>query len=115
MRFISARSASTSRSHLDHGSERVSRRREPLWAALFRHGGWNGNGGVAGCGPGEGDLFASLLWRRGVGIGCALAAIMPNFWAFAVMLVIVGMAALTFANSSNSLMQLATEPAMRAG
>ena len=38
---------------------------------------------------------------------------MPNYWLFAGTLVIVGMAALTFANSSNSLMQLATEPAMR--
>jgi MFS family permease len=47
------------------------------------------------------------------GIGCALAAIAPVYWMFAVMLVVVGMAALTFANSSNSLMQLSTEPSMR--
>ncbi len=47
------------------------------------------------------------------GIGCALAAIMPGYWLFAATLVLVGVSALTFANSSNSLMQLSTEPAMR--
>jgi MFS family permease len=47
------------------------------------------------------------------GIGCALAAIMPNYWLFAAALVVCGVSALTFANSSNSLMQLSTEPAMR--
>jgi MFS family permease len=47
------------------------------------------------------------------GIGCALAAIMPNYWLFAAALVMCGVSALTFANSSNSLMQLSTEPAMR--
>ena len=47
------------------------------------------------------------------GIGCFLAAIMPSYWLFAAALVICGVAALTFANSSNALMQLATEPTMR--
>jgi MFS family permease len=62
----------------------------------------------------EKATFALLCYGAAVfGVGCALAAIMPNYWLFAGMLVIVGMAALTFANSSNSLMQLATEPAMR--
>jgi MFS family permease len=46
-------------------------------------------------------------------IGAALAALAPTYWLFAAALVILGIAALTFANSSNSLMQLATEPAMR--
>jgi MFS family permease len=62
----------------------------------------------------EKATFQLLCYGAAVfGVGCALAAIMPNYWLFAGMLVIVGMAALTFANSSNSLMQLATEPAMR--
>jgi MFS family permease len=62
----------------------------------------------------EKATFALLCYGAAVfGIGCALAAIMPNYWLFGGMLVICGMAALTFANSSNSLMQLSTEPAMR--
>jgi MFS family permease len=47
------------------------------------------------------------------GLGCGLAAIMPNYWLFGLMLVVIGVSALTITNSSNSLMQLATEPAMR--
>jgi MFS family permease len=47
------------------------------------------------------------------GIGSFLAAIMPSYWLFAAALVICGVAALTFANSSNALMQLATDPTMR--
>jgi MFS family permease len=47
------------------------------------------------------------------GMGCALAAIAPNYWLFGLALVVIGIAALTFTNSTNSLMQLSTEPAMR--
>jgi MFS family permease len=47
------------------------------------------------------------------GVGCTLAALMPSYWLFAGALVICGVSALTFANSSNALMQLATEPMMR--
>ena len=47
------------------------------------------------------------------GLGCALAAIMPNYWLFGLALVVIGVSALTVTNSSNSLMQLSTEPAMR--
>ncbi|AJK47514.1 MFS transporter [Burkholderia plantarii] len=47
------------------------------------------------------------------GIGCACAALAPGFWIFGAMLVVVGVAALTITNSSNSLMQLSTEPGMR--
>jgi MFS family permease len=46
-------------------------------------------------------------------VGAMLAALAPTYWLFAAALVVLGIAALTFANSSNSLMQLATEPAMR--
>jgi MFS family permease len=46
-------------------------------------------------------------------LGCALAAIMPVYWMFGVMLVVIGISALTITNSTNSLMQLSTEPAMR--
>jgi len=47
------------------------------------------------------------------GVGCTLAAIAPTYWLFAAALVVIGVAALTFTNTSNSLMQLSTEPAMR--
>ena len=38
---------------------------------------------------------------------------MPNAWLFGIALVIVGASALTFTNSTNSLMQLSTAPVMR--
>jgi MFS family permease len=47
------------------------------------------------------------------GIGCTLAAIMPTYWLFGATLVIIGISALTLTNTSNALMQLSTEPAMR--
>ena len=47
------------------------------------------------------------------GIGCTLAALMPTYWLFGVALMVIGVSALTFANSTNSLLQLGTEPAMR--
>jgi MFS family permease len=46
-------------------------------------------------------------------VGCAMAAIMPNYWLFGATLVVIGVSALTITNSTNSLMQLSTEPAMR--
>lgn len=58
--------------------------------------------------------LASLLTAAGVfGLGCTLAAIAPGYWWFAAALILVGAAALTFTNGTNSIMQLATEPAMR--
>ncbi|WP_404712206.1 MFS transporter [Sphingomonas sp. MMS24-J13] len=47
------------------------------------------------------------------GVGCTLAAFAPSYWFFAAALVVIGVAALTFTNSSNGLMQLTTAPAMR--
>jgi MFS family permease len=58
--------------------------------------------------------FGSLLFAAGIfGIGCTLGAISPGYWWFAGALIIVGVAALTFTNNTNSMMQLSTEPAMR--
>jgi MFS family permease len=55
-----------------------------------------------------------LLGSAGVfGLGCALAAIMPSYGLFGLALVIIGLSALTFANGTNSLVQLTTEPVMR--
>jgi len=58
--------------------------------------------------------FGSLLLGVGVfGLGCTLAAFAPSYWLFAGALVVIGVAALTFTNATNSLMQLSTEPSMR--
>jgi MFS family permease len=58
--------------------------------------------------------FTALLGAAGLfGIGCALAAIAPGYWLFAAALVLTGVAALIFTNTTNSLMQLSTVPAMR--
>jgi MFS family permease len=62
----------------------------------------------------EKPRFASLLVGAAVfGTGCTLAAFAPGYWWFAAALVIVGAAAMTFTNGTNSLMQLSTEPSMR--
>lgn len=58
--------------------------------------------------------FGTLLMGSGLfGIGCALAALAPTYWLFAASLVIIGVAALTFTNATNSMMQLSTAPTMR--
>jgi MFS family permease len=58
--------------------------------------------------------FATLFLGTGVfGIGCALAAFSPGYWWFAAALAVIGVAALTFTNGTNSMMQLSTKPTMR--
>ena len=47
------------------------------------------------------------------GLGCALAALMPSYQTFGAVLVLVGISAQTFTTSTNSVVQLSTEPAMR--
>ncbi|EHP40309.1 major facilitator superfamily multidrug efflux transporter [Cupriavidus basilensis OR16] len=47
------------------------------------------------------------------GLGCALAAVMPSYALFGIALIMVGVAAQTVTTSTNSLVQLSTEPAMR--
>ncbi|HZC96200.1 MAG TPA: MFS transporter [Bradyrhizobium sp.] len=47
------------------------------------------------------------------GFGCTLAALAPDILLFGMALVVIGVSALTFSNSTNSLMQLSTEPVMR--
>jgi MFS family permease len=58
--------------------------------------------------------FGSLLVGAAVfGLGCTLAALAPGYWFFAGALVVIGVSALTLTNTTNSLMQLSTAPAMR--
>jgi MFS family permease len=60
--------------------------------------------------PRFGALLAGVV---AFGIGCTLAGVAPDLWLFGACLVVIGAAALIFMNTSNSLMQLSTEPAMR--
>lgn len=64
---------------------------------------------------GRATLRFTLLCGAAVafGFGCALAAVMPTYELFGLALVVVGVSALTFMNTTNSLVQLSTEPAMR--
>jgi MFS family permease len=62
----------------------------------------------------EKPRFASLIVGAAVfGAGCTFAGLAPGYWWFALALVVIGAAALTLTNGTNSLMQLSTEPAMR--
>ncbi len=62
----------------------------------------------------EKPRFPSLMMGAVVlGVGCTLAGLAPGYWWFAAGLVVVGAAAMTFTNGTNSLMQLSTEPSMR--
>jgi MFS family permease len=62
----------------------------------------------------EKPRFSSLLIAAvAFGIGCTLAAVSPGYWWFAGSLVLIGVAALTLTNTTNSMMQLSAEPAMR--
>jgi MFS family permease len=47
------------------------------------------------------------------GAGCAIAAMMPSYWLFAIALVIVGVSAQTFTTSTVGITQLTTEPHIR--
>lgn len=47
------------------------------------------------------------------GVGLALAAVMPSYGLFGMMLIVVGIATQTFTTSANSTVQLSTDPAMR--
>lgn len=47
------------------------------------------------------------------GVGCAVAAMMPNYLLFGIVLFVIGIAAQTFTTSTNSIVQTSTEPGMR--
>ena len=60
--------------------------------------------------PGLTILLASA---GAFGLACTLAALAPNIWMFGLALAVLGALAQTFTTSTNSLVQLATQPAMR--
>jgi MFS family permease len=58
--------------------------------------------------------MALLLGAAAIfGVGCTVAALMPNYVLFGMALVVIGVSTQTFTTSTNSLVQLTTEPAMR--
>lgn len=62
----------------------------------------------------ERPWFAHLLAGTAVfAVGCLGAALAPGYWLFGAALALVGIALLTFLNSSNALMQLTTPPPLR--
>jgi MFS family permease len=70
-----------------------------------------------------GALMAAARARPGIpvllaaaatfGVGCTVAAMMPNYLLFGIVLFVIGLAAQTFTTSTNSIVQTSTEPGMR--
>jgi MFS family permease len=58
-------------------------------------------------------LSVLILGAAVFGLGCALAAMMPSYALFGLALFVVGVAAQTLTTTTNSLVQMSTEPAMR--
>ncbi len=55
-------------------------------------------------------LMTASFW---FGLGCTVAAVMPHYILFGLVLIAVGVSAQTVTTSTNSLVQLTTEPALR--
>ncbi|WP_395396318.1 MFS transporter (plasmid) [Novosphingobium sp. BL-8A] len=56
----------------------------------------------------------TLVWSATLlGAGFTFASVAPNYWSFAGMLAVIGVAYLVFVNATNPLIQLSTEPSMR--
>ncbi|MBB1089499.1 MFS transporter [Lysobacter sp. SG-8] len=60
--------------------------------------------------PGVASLLGGALL---FGTGFAVAAVMPGYWSFGVVLAVIGLAAQTFTTTANAAVQLSTEPALR--
>ncbi|MDQ1563393.1 MAG: hypothetical protein QOI14_344 [Actinomycetota bacterium] len=58
-------------------------------------------------------LFVVTLASIGFGIATLAAALMPSYWTFAVVLIVVGLSSLTMMTAANAYVQTTTAPAMR--
>nr|WP_243795485.1 MFS transporter [Saccharopolyspora gloriosae] len=58
-------------------------------------------------------LRLMVLGAAAFGLLEAVGALMPDYWSFAVMLIPVGIAVMTFTTSANSTVQLSVDPSMR--
>lgn len=47
------------------------------------------------------------------GVACVISALTPNYWTFAISLILIGMSSLTMMNTANTYVQTTTAPAMR--
>ncbi|WP_132048937.1 MFS transporter [Curtobacterium sp. PhB136] len=54
-----------------------------------------------------------VIASAGFGLACTAAAFAPTYWTFAIVLMFVGLASLTFMTTANALVQTTTAPAMR--
>jgi MFS family permease len=70
-------------------------------------------GALFAAGRKKSDLAALSMAAAVFGAGCLLAAFAPGYWWFAAALAVSGAAVMTFANGTNGIMQLSTEPSMR--
>ncbi|HXP07929.1 MAG TPA: MFS transporter [Acidobacteriaceae bacterium] len=71
------------------------------------------SGALLAAGRDKPHYWSLFIGAAVFGIGCTLAALSPGYWWFAGSLVVIGVAALTLTNTTNSMMQLSVEPAMR--
>ncbi|MDN4598215.1 MFS transporter [Leifsonia virtsii] len=55
-------------------------------------------------------LFAGAAF---FGFGCALAAVMPTYWLFAIALIVIGVSSQTLMTTANGTVQLTTDPKLR--
>ncbi|MDE1164808.1 MAG: MFS transporter [Pseudomonas sp.] len=58
-------------------------------------------------------LALLLVGASVFGAGLTIAAGVPNYWLFGLLLVVIGISAQTFNTTANAVVQLSTEPAMR--
>jgi MFS family permease len=70
-------------------------------------------GALLAAGRAKSDIALIVGAAALFGLGCTLAAFMPNYWLFGLVLYLVGVSAQSFTTSSNALVQLSTTPAMR--
>jgi len=70
-------------------------------------------GGFLAAGRKKADFDVLLNGSLIFGVGCLLGALAPTYWLFACTLLIAGVSSLTFTATSNSFMQLSSDPSMR--